>query len=176
MPDKATIGELFEWAIATERMSEKFYRGLATMFAHCPEAAEIWKLYAQEEAGHARSLEHLCNTVPPAQLNEPADPVMVDHARQAAQLSVESLLANVRNLDDAYRLATEAETSETNLVFEFLITHFSADERARSFLRTQLKEHMNMAARFSTRFKSIIERQEVRANIATNEVSVTQSG
>ncbi len=163
MSNEATVGELFELAIAAEQMAERLYRGLELKFAHCQEAADFWGRYAKEEDGHARSLERLQNTLSQEQLFALADPLMLETMRKTAQLPTENILANVKNLDDAYQLATEAEASETNAVFEFLVTHFSTDEHARAFLRTQLRDHVDVVARFPMRFKSVIERQEIKA-------------
>jgi len=163
MSSEATMNELFGLAIAAERVAEKIYCGLETRFAHCQEAADFWRLYAKEEDEHARSLERLQSTLSQEQLSVLADPLMLENMRKTTQLSVESIVANIKNLDDAYRLATEAESSEINAVFEFLITHFYEDEQARVFLRTQLGDHINVAARFPVRFKSAVERQEIEA-------------
>ncbi len=163
MSNEATIGELFEAAIAAERVTEKLYLGLEVKFTHCQEAADFWMRYAKEEEGHARWLERIRNAATPEQLSAPADPFMLEDVRKTTQLSIEHVLAGIKTLEDAYRLVTEVETLETNAVFEFLITHFAEDEKALAFLRTQLKDHMDVAAKFPMRYKSILERQGVKA-------------
>lgn len=164
MPDQATVAELFELAIAAERTAEDLYRGLAVRFVHHREVADFWGEYAAEEAGHAQWLERLRDSLSPEQLSAPADPLMLRNARRLRQFSVENALQGIRNLEDAYQLVNELENSEINVVFEFLITNFSSDEKAQSFLRSQLREHVARLAReFPTQFKGVVVRQSIEA-------------
>lgn len=164
MPDTGTVVELFELAIEAERTAEALYRGLETKFAHQQEVADFWKRYAAEEAGHARWLGRLRDRVSPGQLAAPADPVMLRNARQALRLSVEHALKEVKDLEDAYQLTNELESAEMNTVFEFLITSFPADEQTPSFLRDQLKSHVDkITIEFLKQFQSTVARRALKA-------------
>ena len=51
-----TVEELFGYAIELERAAETLYKQLQKIFAEYPEVASFWKLYADEEKGHAEYL------------------------------------------------------------------------------------------------------------------------
>jgi rubrerythrin len=164
MSNQATVAELFELAIAAEKAAEKLYRGLEAKFAHYQEVADFWAGYATEEAWHVKGLEHIRHTLNPEQLSAPADPSMLKGARRLLQFSTENALKEVRNLEDAYQLVHEFESSETNVIFEFLITNFYSDKKAQSFLRSQLKDHIaKLITEFPTQFKHTAKRRAIGA-------------
>ncbi len=163
MSDEATVATLLKLAIAAERASEALYRGLETRFAHHPQAADFWGRYAREEAGHTRWLERLQGSLSAEQLSAPADPTMLRDVHKALQFSVEHALKGVRNLEDAYQLASEVESAETNAVFEFIITNFATDERTAPFLRAQLSGHVDqIMIEFPAQFDAKM-RREIKA-------------
>jgi len=89
---------------------------------------------------------------------------MLRDARKVLQFSVENRLKKIRDLEDAYQLVNELENSETNAIFEFLITNFSSDEETQSFLRSQLNDHIaKLTIGFPTRFRSAVRRREIGA-------------
>lgn len=164
MSNKATIKELFELAIAVEKATEELYRGLEAKFAPHQEVADFWREYAAEEAGHAQRLERLRDELNPEQLSAPADPLMLKDVHKILQFSVENTLKGIKNLEDAYQLVNELENSETNAIFEFLITNFSSDKETQSFLRSQLQDHIaKLTTRFPTQFKSAARRRGIEA-------------
>lgn len=164
MSDETTVNELFDLAIQCEQVCEKLYRELETDFAHVPELAKFWEKYAREETGHARFLEGLRKESSEEKLSAFADASAIKSARTALQSSMEMGLRKIDDLEDAYRLAVELENSETNTVFEFLITNYSADERSQRFLRSQLKTHVaNLTLDFPSKFNSSTTRRSVKA-------------
>ena len=164
MSNKAPVTELFDLAIAAEKAAEELYRGLEAEFAHHQEVADFWRKYAAEEAGHAGRLEHLRDRVSPEQLSAPVDPLMLKDARKLLQFFVENRLKKVKDLEDAYELVNELENSEINVIFEFLITVFSSDEKTQSFLRSQLRDHITkLMTEFPAQFKSVTRRRAVKA-------------
>jgi len=142
MTEPGTLSELFELSIRLERANEALYRGLEARFAHHPEIAAFWARYAQEEAAHARGLEALREKVEPARLASSVDRRMIVEAQNLLQVSPEQMLEGVSNLEDAYRLVNDVENSETNAIFEFLISDMAMAEKSRAFLRAQLHEHI----------------------------------
>jgi hypothetical protein len=143
MEPVGTIAELLEIAITAERNSERLYDSMSQMFIRFPEVALFWEHYANEEAGHARWMEHLRERMTPGHQAEPADGEVWRKALSLANTPVDDLLASIRTLQDAWELANELEHGETNLIFEFLIDNFSNDANTMIFLRTQLREHMD---------------------------------
>jgi rubrerythrin len=163
MSNGDTVAKLLELAIGAEKAAEELYRRLEAKFAQHRDIADFWRGYAAEEAGHARWLEKLRATLSPAQLSAPADPGMLKEAYMIAQFSIENALKQVKNLEDAYQLVNELEHSETNVVFEFLITHYASDKEAQSFLRSQLKDHISrLVAEFPAGLRTRASRQAIR--------------
>jgi rubrerythrin len=143
MSSTETLADLIELAIQLENATEALYRGLGAKFAHHPELEKFWQRYAAEELGHARWLERLRRDSSAEQLSAPADPMMLKMAQKMLQFSVDSALAKIKNLDEAYELAVDVENSETNAIFTFLITNYYADKDTVAFLRNQIKDHIN---------------------------------
>lgn len=137
-----TVADHFELAIQGEYAALELYNGLIRKFAGYPDVVALWRIFAAEEVEHARALEKIFAALPPEQLAAPADPDMFHAAQEAQRVSVPDLLAQVHNLEDAYQLVTELENSETNAVFEFLITHFESNEEVSTFVLAQLREHI----------------------------------
>ena len=164
MSNENTVAKLLELAIGAEKAAEELYRQLEAKFAQHQDVADFWRGYAAEEAGHARWLQKLRDTQSPEQLSAPADPSILKEAYMLAQFSTEHALKQVKTLEDAYQLVNELENSETNMVFEFLITNYSSDKEAQSFLRSQLKDHIaRLVVEFPARFRQRASRQATRA-------------
>jgi hypothetical protein len=137
-----TLGELNDLAIALEHSAEVMYRELAAMFGHEPEVAQFWTLMANEEVNHTKWLEELRNSLEEHQLRKQVDSRFSDAAWTLLQISPKARLRNVTNLDEAYDAACDFESSETNAIFDFLISDYLLATRAREFLRTQVGVHV----------------------------------
>jgi hypothetical protein len=162
MANTETTAELFELAIAAEKAVEELYRGFGAKFAHHQDVATFWRKYADDEIEHIRWLEGVRDKSSREQLSAPADPSVLKDARKFLRFSPLHVLEGVTNLEDAYQLANESENSEINVVFEFIITNFSADESAGEFLRAQLKDHIGkLMTEFPARFSHPASRQAV---------------
>lgn len=154
MVQGTTVADLFALANAAETSAAELYRGLASRFARYSDVAEFWQCYVTDEIAHARWLARLQGNVSIEQLAARADPIMLENARHAASLAVQTLLDRVRTLADAYELVNELEHSEINAVFEFLISSFPTDPEVLSFLRAQLREHVErLVSAFPERFR-----------------------
>jgi rubrerythrin len=166
MSDNNTVGHLFELAIQVEKAAESLYRGMGQMFAQEPDVANFWRKYADEEKGHAAFLERTRDRMAAEALSAPADDHMLKSVHKSQEVSVDHLLQNVKTLDDAYQIAMDLENSETNTIFEFMVTNFSTEELVKSqgFLRVQLNKHIVMLTdEFPTKFKSRLMRQGLKA-------------
>jgi rubrerythrin len=164
MSQQVTVDQLFDLAISLERAAEALYQGLAAKFAHAPQVAQFWQQYAAEEASHARHLAYIQAEMSPERSSEAADAGMVEQARRRLEVSMGTQLNQVRNLEDAYQLANELESAETNAVFEFLIERFSGTQEAQSFVRAQLKSHIGrLMTEFPEPYRSRTSRLRVKA-------------
>ena len=164
MPDEVTVNQLFDMAIGAERVAESVYRRLQAMFAPHPDVVRFWSDYAAAEDSHARWLEQIRATLDAEQLAAPADPRTVHAAQELLRFPVEQALQGIKTLDDAYQLASEMESGETNVVFDFLIGHCASDPQAQAFMRSQLKDHISkISGGFPARFRSSPSRLSVKA-------------
>jgi rubrerythrin len=164
MPNTETVVELFELAIASEWAAEELYLGFKTRFARHQDAADFWGHYAREEVGHARWLERIRDDSRPERLSALADPFILTSARSFLQFSPQHTLEEVKDLEDAFQAANDLENSEINVVFEFIIANFSSADEGRSFLRSQLREHIAiLMVEFPARFSHPASRQAVKA-------------
>ena len=164
MSNEETVATLFELAIEMEKAAEALYRDFAAGFAHQQQAADFWRVYAVEEAGHVRWLERFRNKLSLEQLSAPADLQMLQNARQALYLCKQNASQQVNSLDDACQMASELEGSELNVVFEFLVNHSPEDKETQAFLRAQLKIHINklmtgLAAQFNLQTRREIKKR-----------------
>jgi rubrerythrin len=166
MPEFGTIAHLIELAIQGERLSETFYQKLAVKFSKHIDVAAFWNSYAAEENGHALWLMKLRERAGTSRLNEPADPQVLDQAERALSTPVDALLSEVKTLQNAYEVANELEHSETNAVFEFLISYFAEDAQTQTFLRAQLGEHVG---RLMIDFPKRLGTGTLRRGIPTDE-------
>jgi hypothetical protein len=163
MPEEVTVNQLFDMAIGAERAAEGVYRRLEAMFASHPDVVRFWNDYADAEDSHAKWLEHIRAAVDAEQLAAPADPRTVSAAQALLRFPVEQALQGINSLDDAYQLASEMESGETNVVFDFLIGHFASDAQAQAFMRSQLKDHISkISSGFPARFRSSASRLSVK--------------
>lgn len=159
-----TVADLFNLAILAERAAETLYTRMAEQFAAYHEVAQFWDMYARQEAAHADWLRQLADSLEDAQLAAPADPTILQDAQKILQFSLEHTLASVKNLDDAYQLATEMENAETNAIFSFLTEHFAPTDKLRTFLRSQLTSHLSaLLIDFPLEFQSTERRRQVIA-------------
>lgn len=164
MTHGATVEDLFALAIQAEETAAEFYRGLVRKFSYESEIADFWHRYVLDEVAHALWLERLRGNLGAERLAEPVDGEMLASAHRALSISVENVLSGIHTLEDAYEVVSDLENSETNAVFEFLITNFPYDREVLNFLRVQLNDHVNrLIAAFPPRFRDPGVRHAVTA-------------
>ena len=157
-----TVGNLFDYALELERATETLYRQIGRMFAHAPDVELFWSHYADEERGHALYLERIQQEVDAGRLSAAADHGMMVDVQNCLGATTLKRLESVRNLEDAYQLASELENAEINSIFEFMVMNFSTDELARShkFLRVQLSKHLaQLETGLPNQYRSSLARQ-----------------
>ena len=160
--ENATLERLFEVAIALERQAEALYSGFAERFAHCYEAVLFWRRYAADEVVHRTCLERLRDSLPPDKLGKPADGALLAAGERLLEITPFQRVAGLANLDDAYELSHELESSETNVIFRFLVGEFSHDKRVIARLADDLERHVEaLVTAFPTAYRSRASRQAV---------------
>jgi len=94
----------------------------------------------------------------------PADSKIITDARKCLDVTWQKKLESIHNLEDAYQLAVELENSETNAIFEFMITNFSTVELEKShkFLQIQLGSHIaRLETELPDEYKTKVARQKL---------------
>ena len=160
-----TVSDLIGLAIQIENTCKTLYEGMEKKFVHTPEIATYWHHLANEEAGHARWLEDLCARSTADELQKKANAEVLQRAVLALKVSKFQSGKHIHNLEDAYQIANELENSETNAVFEFLITNYSGDHGTVHFLRNQLNAHMtNLQSKLPAMYQSKAARRAIKAS------------
>lgn len=160
----ATLADLFSLAIALERSAQDFYYKLSSLFTGCPDAADYWRQYAEEEAEHAGWLEKLKHECSPERLADPADPFYLVVSQELLSQSLDQPLGQVSHLGDAYQLALQIESSETNAIFNFLVENTARDKMSSEFLRELVSGHVRRLENvFPEKFGSHMEQSTIEA-------------
>lgn len=160
--ENATLERLFEVAIALEKQAETLYGGFAQRFAHCYQAALFWRRYAADEVLHRTCLVQLRDSLGPDKLAKPVDPALLLAGEKLLRMSAPEQVAAAANLDDAYELSHELESSETNLIFRFLVGEFSHDKHVVACLSDDLDQHVEaLSVQFPAAYGSRASRQAV---------------
>lgn len=134
MAQYVTLNDLINSAIVAEDVTGNVYKTFERMFSHQPEVAAFWKTMADDENEHARILANVHGLVTVEALASLIRAEMVEKVYELKGLDIESLIASVHNLDDAYWIAYQLESSEVNTVFNFLTSQYlPADESYRIF-------------------------------------------
>lgn len=151
MPE-ATMADLFDILMQSERQTERFYMGLVEMFLHEPIAAEVWWDMSADEAMHVWLLEKAREAVAAAgRLSEPVDAAILAEARRLTSFSPEKIWSRIQNLEDAYEAAHEVEGMEFDAILEpILLDMFPGDIRNR-LARSQFDRHQDPLKRLRTK-------------------------
>lgn len=164
MADVATTEELFFLAIQVERAAEQVYNVLNEKFAHHPEVAVFWKVYAGEEASHARWLERLREKCPTRELAKPADLGLLNASRNLLQSLAEYRVAYIRDLEEAYQVGLRLESLDANALYTYLLSRYAPDRASQTHAQGQLKAHMSRFCEdFPPDYGSPEQRRAVRA-------------
>ena len=126
------INTLFTYAISLEKFAEKLYITMGEIFAHEEKIKKFWQQYAKEERGHALYLEKIRKGLTPTQLATPADSNILKKAFHCLERISTFSQDKIITFEDAYTLAVEFESSETNAIFNFMITNFSTADLSKS--------------------------------------------
>ena len=150
-----TTATLFELVISAETKARDFFVGLAEKFSHLPEVSSFWQGMAKDELEHARELENIRDSLTRNELLLPADPDILCKTKRISEFSVEDQLESVQNLEDAYKLAHDAEYSEVNAALIFLTKKFMSSEQRKEFVLSRLQSHLGKLMDFGYAFGKV---------------------
>jgi len=152
MDELITFSELLNASIAAEDAAQKTYLAFKSMFLSHPDIAAFWQAMADDEEQHARILAGIHGRVSIEDLTVNVDIEMAEQAYKLQTLEVLGLTESVGNLDDAYRVAFELESSEINTVFNFLAIRFLSADESHRIVSEVIDRHLLRLAEFSRRF------------------------
>lgn len=158
-----SLAEMIDAAIAAEGAARKVYLGFTHKFLSFPEVSEFWQTMADDESDHARILSSLQMHITEADRHAPIDARMAEKAHALDKLNVAALLNSVKNLDDAYRIAYDMESSEINTVFNFLTIHFLTQDESYDIISATIDRHLLRLAEFSRKFGGVEECRRIAA-------------
>jgi hypothetical protein len=152
MEKSMTLSQLFECGIAAENAARDFYLGLIQKFSSQPVVSAFWKTMSDDEESHARTLEKARNSMSGDKLAGFVDAAMAEKARALRKLSVPEMLDSIHNLNDAYLLAHELESSDINTVFNFLKLKLVPESEKTSLSPDVIERHLNKLIDFPKTF------------------------
>ncbi|MEN6335920.1 MAG: ferritin family protein [Phycisphaerales bacterium] len=139
---QATVEDLLDLGIQLEAGLQRLYQEFAGMFGHCPEVAAFWRVLAVDEASHKNRLIQARSVLCGERLARAADAKTVREAQRLLDVEMRERPGEVRNLDDAYELANDLESSETNTIFRFFLSELHPDVSVASILMRDLDVHV----------------------------------
>lgn len=164
MTTQPTVEDYFGLAIQGENHLRQFYIELAEKFTTTPNAKAFWQQMADDEAAHAKRLNDIRDALPSEQLTASADLQSYLDLERAMAISPSETLKQVRNLQEAYELATELETGEFNAAFRFLVENFLWEgKEPLSLILAKLELHIGKLTSFINRFGSLARRLKIEA-------------
>ena len=158
-----SLGELIETSIAAESAARKVYLGFTHKFIFRPDTSEFWQLMADDEGDHARILSEMREHVSEEDMNTPIDARMTEKAEQLQTLDIRELVNSVANLDDAYRIAYDLESSEVNAIFNFLTIRFLSSDESYDIISATIDRHLLRLADFSRTFGNAEQCKQIAA-------------
>jgi N-acetyl-gamma-glutamylphosphate reductase len=144
-----TNAEVFKLADDIEILQQEFYSRLVDIFSHVPEVSNFWKDMEKDEVIHSQALQRIVDSVPHDQLRSLATPYIVASASKVLEMSADDRVKSIKNLDDAYEMAHEQERSELNMVYNFLVVHFSLSNDIKRFALAELEKHVQKLTDFT---------------------------
>ena len=159
-----SLSEMIDAAVGAEDTARAVYLGFVRKFSSVPEVSAFWQTMADDESDHARILSSLYVHIIEADRHAPIDARMAEKARALGKLNAATLLNSVKNLDDAYQVAYDIESSEINTVFNFLTILFLTQDESYDIISATIDRHLLRLAQFSRKFGSVEECCRVAAS------------
>ena len=163
MVKRTSLGELISTAIAAEDAARKVYLGFVHKFYSQPEVSNFWQTMADDESDHGRILSGMRECVPAEDLSTPIDARLAEKAKQLKALDIRKLVNSVTNLDDAYRIAYDLESSEVNTIFNFLTIRFLSSDKSYDIITATIDRHLLRLADFTRTFGDAEQCKQIAA-------------
>ena len=160
---ESTTGKLFESAIEIEKTAGRIYERYAELFSDYPKIVAFWKGMNTDELGHAKWLSEIKESLTEKQLLSTPNYELTLKAETVKSLLNKNSAKKIDNLDEAYEMAHEIESSEVNNLFRLLTNQFISSVDRKNFLFSEINEHQQKIMDFPKNFGDRILRREVKA-------------
>ncbi len=160
---KTTFEEIFENAIEIEKTAGQMYEKFAELFSDFPKAVYFWKGMKKDESDHAKWLIEIKESLSDKKLSSSPDYDMILKIHQINSLLDKYSSKKVENLDEAYELSHEIESSEVNNLFMLLANKFISSEDRKKLLLSEINDHQQKIVDFPKIFGDKIIRKEIKA-------------
>jgi hypothetical protein len=163
MVNLTSVGELIDTAIAAEDAARKVYLGFTHKFTARPDVSNFWQTMADDEGDHGRILSEMRSHLSVEEMAEPVDARLAEKADHLKNVDIRKLVNTVNNLDDAYRIAYDLESSEVNTVFNFLTIRFLSAAESYEIISLTIDRHLLRLAEFTRTFGDAEQCQHIAA-------------
>jgi len=147
-----TTENLFKLAVEIEKEAANVYEKFSKVFAYMPQIFAFWSGMRDDELEHATTLQGISKSLSAEQLISLPDHALWNSVVDVRRMLGRDLTVSVENLDDAYELAHELESSEVNNIFKFLTSHYVASEEQEKLLDMQIVRHLKKLMDFSSNY------------------------
>ncbi len=155
------LKDLLKTSLGLEQAQANIYKGLEKKFSAYKEISQFWSIMADDEQDHYARIMDMYNRLSPEELSVEVSEELYGTVCKGIDKLKPARLEEVLNLDDACKLANEVEDYETEAVFKFVHSRFMRDRREEA--ATLILAHLDRLAGFSDKFRSIDERQLIKA-------------
>ena len=145
---KDTIAELFELSISAEREAQAFYASLAGAYSAHDVAVRFFHDMRQDEERHIDVLTRMRGSLSKEDIKKPVPPHAASLITAFLNFSATVSMANINDLEDAYRMVVNLEFSELNKLHELLIDLFAPGEETRRKSFEMIKAHLRKIEAF----------------------------
>lgn len=156
------IGKIFEKAIEIEKSAGRIYERFAKLFSDFPKIASFWKGMNKDELDHAEWLAEIKESLSEEQLLSPPNYELILKTENVKFLLNRNSAKAIENLDEAYEIAHEIESSEVNNLFRLLTSKFISSEDRKKILLSEINEHQQKIMDFSKNFGDKVLRKETK--------------
>jgi rubrerythrin len=158
-----SFDKIFQSAIEIEKAAALLYERYAELFSDFPKIADFWKRMREDELDHAKWLSEIKESLPEEVLSSSPDYDIILKVHNINRSLDEYSAKKIENLDDAYELANDIESSEVNNLFSLLAHKFISSEERKKFLLSEINEHQQKIMDFPKNFGDRILRREIKA-------------
>jgi len=163
MSPETSFDEIFQSAIEIEKTAGKIYEKIAELFSDFPKIVDFWKGMSKDESDHAKWLLEIKESISEEELSSSPEYELILKVHSIKKLLDECSKKKVDNLDDAYELANDVESSGVNNLFRLFTHKFVSSEDKKKFTLSKVTQHQLRIMDFPDNFGDKVLRREIKA-------------